>query len=119
MKKFNVISLISLVVLCLTSCNTKMSISPDILISSGKLCGVYSNVQNSCLEFSPKEITVYSGEKKQVIFVKYEKVNDSIMYFYPLSGGNRGEVLLKSKDIIIMDGGLFDNEWLYISRVKV
>ena len=48
-----------------------------------------------------------------------KKFNVIIMYFYPLSGGNRGEVLLKSKDIIIMDGGLFDNEWLYISRVKV
>jgi hypothetical protein len=90
----------TILILFLTSCNTKTSISKDFLISSGKWCGVYSNTQNNCIEFSPTELTVYKGKKKQIISVKYEKVNDNIIYIYPLRGGDRQEIYLKSKDTI-------------------
>ena len=93
-------------ILFLTSCNTKTSISTDFLISSGKWCGVYYDTQNNCMEFSPTELTVYKGKKKQIISVKYEKVNDSIIYIYPLGGGDREEIYLKSKDTISL--GIFD-----------
>jgi hypothetical protein len=92
-------------ILFLTSCNTKMSISKDFLISSGKWCGVYYNTQNICNEFSPKDITVYRGKKKKVYSVKYEKINDSLLYIYPLDGGEKNEIYLKSKDTIILNGG--------------
>tara|TARA_B110000971_G_scaffold176339_1_gene181766 strand:+ start:276 stop:482 length:207 start_codon:yes stop_codon:yes gene_type:complete len=58
------------------------------------------------MEFSPTELTVYKGKKKQIISVKYEKVNDSIIYIYPLGGGDREEIYLKSKDTISV--GIFD-----------
>tara|TARA_B110000240_G_C13408148_1_gene413984 strand:- start:651 stop:992 length:342 start_codon:yes stop_codon:yes gene_type:complete len=90
----------TILILFLTSCNTKTSISTDFLISSGKWCGVYYNTQNICVEFSPTEITEYRGEKKQILSVKYEKANDSIIYFYPLDGGEKNEIYLKSKDTI-------------------
>ena len=98
----NVISLVSLVVLSLTSCSTETSISKDYLISSGKFCGTYYNTQRNCIEFTDSEIIFYKGKKKSMISVKYEKVNDSIITIYDLGGGNGDEINLKSKDTIIM-----------------
>jgi hypothetical protein len=106
MKKIKFISLVSLVVLSLTGCNTKTSFSTDFLISSGKFCGVYYNTQKMCLEFSSNELTLYNRKKKTIVSVKYEKANDSIIYYYPLNGDNGGEIYLKSKDSIIVDGNL-------------
>jgi hypothetical protein len=59
-----------------------------------------------CLEFSSNELTLYNRKKKTIVSVKYEKANDSIIYYYPLNGDNGGEIYLKSKDSIIVDGSL-------------
>ena len=87
-------------ILFLTSCNTKTSISTDFLISSGKWCGVTFDSRMSCAEFLPTGIRLSDEGEEKFISVKYEKVNDSIIYIYPLGGGNREEIYLKSKDTI-------------------
>ncbi|MDC0000803.1 hypothetical protein OAD81_00960 [Flavobacteriaceae bacterium] len=87
-------------ILFLTSCNTKTSISKDFLISSGKWCGVYSNTQNNCIEFLPTGIRPSDEGEEKFISVKYEKANDSMIYIYNLDDGKKTEIYLKSKDTI-------------------
>jgi len=92
-------------ILFLTSCNTKTSISTDFLISSGKWCGFYDKYESmTCFEFLPNGIRFSGGEKEGFLGCKYEKVNDSIIYIFPSDGGKKSEIYLKSKDTINIDG---------------
>ena len=89
-------------ILFLTSCNTKTSISTDFLISSGKWCGVTFDSRMQCAEFLPTGIRFSDliGEEVFISF-KYEKANDSMIYIYNLDDGKKtSEIYLKSKDTI-------------------
>ena len=108
----------TILILFLVSCNTKTSMSKDFLISSGKWCGVYYNTQNLCNEFSLTNFTIYLGGKKKVFSAKYEKMNDSILYVYPLSGDEKNEIYLKTKDTIIINGAEYSTNG-YTSPLKM
>ena len=98
-------------ILFLTSCNTKTSISTDFLISSGKWCGVTFDSRMSCAEFLPTGLRLSDEGEEKFISVKYEKANDSMIYIYNLDDGKKTEIYLKSKDTI----GLGENNELIFS----
>ena len=96
----------TILILFLTSCNTKTSISKDFLISSGKWCGVTFDSRMSCAEFLPTGIRFSDEGDEEFISVKYEKENDNMIYIYNLDDGKKTEIYLKSKDTISL--GIYD-----------